>query len=272
MTVTRFYTGPAGAQVHGRRSGSGEPVLLLHASPLSSAFLTGQIEALAAAGFEALALDTPGYGQSDPLPAPPTALADYARRILDAADFLGHRRFGLYGTATGAQLGLAVARLAPERVTRLVLDNCALFTPEQVAAWEADYFPDLSPDLSGAHLQRLWQLARRQFIAFPWFSDAPADQLGRGEPPVTAVQAMALHIQLANPAYDTAYRLAFHNERSESFSGLAVPTVLIDWRGSIVRSQCRALIAAGLPACVSVVEAGASPEARFAAIARAFTD
>jgi pimeloyl-ACP methyl ester carboxylesterase len=250
--------------------GAGPPVILLHASPLSSAFMGGQMAALAAAGFEAIALDTPGYGQSDPLPSAPSDLDAYGDALLSAVDALGLAQIGLYGTATGAQLALAMARQAPKRISRLVLDNCALFTAEDVAAWEERYFPDLSPKADGSHLSQLWTVARRQFVAFPWFSEAPVDQLNRGEPPLAMVQTMAQHFFIAGPAYDQAYRLAFHNERAESFAGLTVPTVLIDWQGSIVRRQCQALIAQGLPACVTVTEAAPSPDARFAAIAAAF--
>lgn len=268
--LERFYTRISGGQLHGRKVGSGPPVLLLHASPLSSAFMTGQMAALAEAGFEAIALDTPGYGQSDPLPTPPAGLGDYAQAFLEAASALGCERFGLYGTATGAQLALAIALAAPSRISQLVLDNCALFTPADVAAWEDRYFPPLTAKADGSHFTQAWQIASRQTIAFPWFSDAPEHQLNRAAAPVELVEAMALHFLISRPAYDTAYRLAFHNERAESFAGLQVPTVLIDWQGSIVRRQCHALIAEGLPACVTVVEAGASPQERFAAVAAAF--
>jgi pimeloyl-ACP methyl ester carboxylesterase len=243
--------------------------MLLHASPLSSAFLEEHQRALAPR-WRTLAMDTPGYGMSDPLPAPPESLDDYARALLAAADNLGVERFALFGSATGAQIALAMARLAPGRLTRMVLDNCGLFTDEEVAAWEPAYFPDLSPRADGGHLNRIWEVARRQFLAFPWFSEDPAHRLQRPEPPPGLVAAMALHYQLAGPDYHRAYRLAFRHERAESFQGLSVPTVLVDWAGSIMRAQTRALVAAGLPACVEVVAAGPAPAERIEAIVAAF--
>ncbi|NBU26295.1 MAG: alpha/beta fold hydrolase [Gammaproteobacteria bacterium] len=179
----RGYAGAPGAQLHYRTLGEGPPVILFHSSPLSSAFMLGQLQALAEAGHRAIALDTPGYGQSDPLPAPPQSLTDYARAFLAGIDAMGIDRFGLYGTATGAQLALALARFAPHRLTRLVLDNCALFTEDQVADWEPRYFPD-----------------------------------------------------------------------------------------SIVRREMQALVAEGLPSCVRVVTAGASPAERFAAMVKGFAE
>lgn len=267
--VRRIYADVAFGQLHGRVQGEGPPVLMLHASPMSSAAMLGQLGAVSAAGYQAIALDTPGYGQSDALPEPPASLAPYADALAQAMARLGHERFALYGTATGAQIALALARRSPDCVTRLVLDNCALFDDAFVAAHEARYFPDLTPRADGSHLQAVWEIALRQFVAFPWFSDAPEHQLNRPAPPVAAVQAMAMHFMTAQPAYDTAYRLAFHAENEHSFDGLRVPTVLVDWAGSIVQRECRALIARGLPACVQVVEAGPSLDARFAALVAA---
>jgi pimeloyl-ACP methyl ester carboxylesterase len=266
----RGYAGDPGAQLHYRALGEGPPVFLLHASPLSSAFMLGQMQALADAGFCAIALDTPGYGQSDPLPQTPTNLGDYAKAFLAGIDALSIDKFGLYGTATGAQLALAIARSAPDRVARMVLDNCALFTPENIAAWEPEYFPDLSPQADGSHMAKVWEVARRQFISFPWFSQAPEHQLNRPAPPLAMVQSMANHFLLATPSYDLAYRLAFHAENARSFFGLEVPTVLIDWEGSIVRREVQALIAEGLPSCVEIATAGPSPAERFAAVAAGF--
>ena len=268
----RGYTGASGAQLHYRMLGEGTPVFLLHASPLSSAFMVGQLQALADAGHRAIALDTPGYGQSDPLPAPPQSLTDYARAFLAGIDAMGGidtTRFALYGTATGAQLALALARLAPQRVSRLVLDNCALFTDAQVADWEPRYFPDLSPRADGSHMTKVWEVARCQFISFPWFSEAPEHRIDRPPAPLAVVQSMANHFLIATPGYDAAYRLAFHAENARSFEGLTVPTMLIDWEGSIVRREVQALIAEGLPACVRVVRAGASVEARMQALVEA---
>jgi len=59
-------------------------------------------------------------------------------------------------------------------------------------------------------------------------------------------------------------------QNARSFADLAVPTTLVDWHGSIVRREVQALVAEGLPACVRVVQAGASTEERFAAIVAAF--
>ncbi len=267
--MKRILLDMPGGQLHARVCGSGPPLVLFHASPLSSLFLQDQMVRLESE-FTCYGIDTPGYGFSDPLPHAPTSLDDYAQAILSALSNADIDNFNLYGTATGAQIGLAMARLAPSRIAKMVLDNCAAFAPEWRAAHEADYFPDLSAQSDGSHWRRAWEIASRQIMAFPWYSDAAEDQLNRPAPPAEIIHALALGFVSARPSYDAAYRLAFNAEDSTSFNGLKVPTTLIDWEGSIVRKQVTDLIASGLPSCVRIVKAGSTPSDRMNAIARAF--
>ena len=266
--LRRYITLPDGQQLHLHEAGSGSAVVLLHASPLNAGFLAPQITALAA-GHHAMALDTPGYGQSDPLPVPAQSIDDYARRMLEALSADGHQTFAVYGTATGAQIGLAMARLAPARITRLVLDNCCHFPPDVRAVWEADYFPDLTPQPDGSHWRRAWEIAEAQFRHFPWHIQTPETAVPAPPPPAAFTTAMAMGFMAARPAYDAAYRCAFRQEDATSFDGLSVPTVLLDWEGSLVRPYIHALIDAGLPDCVDVRVAGPRLEDRLAAIVAA---
>jgi pimeloyl-ACP methyl ester carboxylesterase len=268
--MKRILMDMAGGQLHARVTGSGPPLVLLHASPLSSLFLHDQMARLAG-DFTCYGIDTPGYGFSDPLPVLPMSLDDYADAILSALANQGIHHFYVYGTATGAQIALAMARRSPARIGHMVLDNCAAFAQGWRNAQEADYFPDLSPRIDGSHWHRAWEVASRQFVAFPWYSNAPADQLDRPPPPAELIHAMALGFVSARPSYDVAYRLAFHAEDIASFDGLKVRTTVIDWQGSIVRKQVADLIAAGLPDCVSVVSAGPTLADRMDAISRAFS-
>ncbi len=268
-SLRRRYVDTATGQLHMREAGAGAPVLCLHPSPLHAGFLAPQIGALADAGFRAIGVDTPGYGASDPLPAA-DSLDDYADALLTLADALGLDGFGVYGNATGAQIALALARRAPSRVSRLVLDNCGHFDPALRAQWEPDYFPDLTPRADGTHLTRIWEMCIHQMTRFPWHLDDGVTD--RQAPPTETLQAMALAFQTAGAGYDRAYRLAFRAEDISSFTGLSTPAVLIDWESSVVRAQVQALIACGLPPCVRVLAAGAGMPARLAAIVSAFTE
>ncbi|GIX19099.1 MAG: hypothetical protein KatS3mg120_0775 [Erythrobacter sp.] len=92
MPITRhMLTIPAtGRRVHYRRCGKGPPLLMVHQSPRSS----GEYEPLMqawGAHFTCIAPDTPGFGQSDPLPGAPE-IGDFAaalREFMDAAGTQG---------------------------------------------------------------------------------------------------------------------------------------------------------------------------------------
>ena len=64
--------------LHVAELGSGPAVLLLHGFPAYWEDWRAQMEALADAGFRAIAPDLPGYGQSDQLPN----VLDYRLRLL----------------------------------------------------------------------------------------------------------------------------------------------------------------------------------------------
>jgi pimeloyl-ACP methyl ester carboxylesterase len=264
-----YVTLRSGAQVHAVGAGEGPPVILLHASPLNAGFMAAQIGALAQAGFHAIGFDTPGYGASDPLPGQ-TSLEAYADVMLEAASTYAAAGFRLYGTATGAQIALAMAKRAPARIERMVLDNCGHFDPALRAAWEAGYFPDLTPQSDGGHLIRIWDMCRKQLTRFPWHLEPSPDATPAGEPSLATMSAMTLAYLQAGPAYDRAYRAAFHAEDISSFEGLDAPTVLLDWQGSVVAREIKALTVQALPRCVTVKRAGPSVGERLAAIVDAF--
>ena len=96
MQMKRAFVDIGGRQLHYRRAGAGPAVVLLHPSPQSSAFSVPFALRLAR-HFTAIAVDTPGYGLSDPLagsPATPAleAYVEPLRRFLDA---LGLERVAL---------------------------------------------------------------------------------------------------------------------------------------------------------------------------------
>jgi pimeloyl-ACP methyl ester carboxylesterase len=264
----KIYFDANGVQLHARVAGDGAPVVLLHASPLSAAFLQGHIDVVKQK-YLAIAVDTPGYGGSDPLPAPAHSLDDYADHILAGLSSAGHDRFYLYGTATGAQIALAMAKRAPARIEKLVLDNCGHFEETLRRAWRDEYFPDLSPQADGSHWMKAWQIASAQFRYFPWHIQTPETALNRPAPPAEMITQMALGFMSARPQYDAAYRLAFEAEDIASFDGLTVPTTLIDWEASIVRPYLLALIDKGLPPVVAVARCGLTMQDRLEALMQA---
>jgi len=80
---------------------------------------------LAADGRRAVALDLRGRGRSDVTPAGSYGWNAHARDVLDVVATLGAQHVGVIGWSMGAFVAMQAARLAPGRITRLVLlDAC----------------------------------------------------------------------------------------------------------------------------------------------------
>ena len=151
-----YLEGPAG-QVHYRRAGEGgEPLLLLHQSPLSSTQFDAVLPRLAAQGFDALALDLPGYGMSDE-PAAGATLEDYAGLIPAAMGAVGWSRAHLLGHHSGAVLAAVYAAARPPGLDRLVLNGFPLLGEAERKHFATFHFGPKEPKPDGSHLLVAWQ-------------------------------------------------------------------------------------------------------------------
>ncbi|MFN5011564.1 MAG: alpha/beta fold hydrolase [Gammaproteobacteria bacterium] len=151
-----YLEGPAG-QVHYRRAGEGgEPLLLLHQSPLSSPQFDAVLPRLAAQGFDALALDLPGYGMSDE-PAAGATLEDYAGIIPAAMGAMGWSRAHLLGHHSGAVLAAVYAASRPPGLDRLVLNGFPLLGEAERKHFATFHFGPKEPKPDGSHLLVAWQ-------------------------------------------------------------------------------------------------------------------
>jgi pimeloyl-ACP methyl ester carboxylesterase len=105
----------------------GPPVLLLHGWGASTFTWRFNQDALAEAGYRAIAFDRPPYGLSaktgDNIPYTPSALADFTAAVMDA---LGVERAALVGQSQGGGVIGYFAVRYPERVEKLVFVSGAL--------------------------------------------------------------------------------------------------------------------------------------------------
>ena len=136
VRIRRSFVDARFGQLHLRRAsprqpgGLHAPVVLLHQTPLSGRMFS---ELLPELGRDRVvyAPDTPGYGESDPPPAPP-ALGDYADAL---HDFIADLKepVDLVGYHTGAMIAAEYAARYPQDVRRVVLISMPLFGPERRA-------------------------------------------------------------------------------------------------------------------------------------------
>jgi len=86
---------------------------------------------LLAARFRVIVPDLPGFGAS---PGPAAGVEGMARAVLEALDEDGVTEFAAAGHSMGGLVATALAELAPDRVTRLVLVNSPPTYESRVAA------------------------------------------------------------------------------------------------------------------------------------------
>ncbi len=136
VRVRRMFAESRFGQLHVRRAspqqagGLRAPVVLLHQTPLSGRMFSELLPELGR-DREVYAPDTPGYGESDPPPAPP-ALGDYADALHDFITGL-KEPVDLVGYHTGAMIAAEYTARYPQDVRRVVLISMPLFTPERRA-------------------------------------------------------------------------------------------------------------------------------------------
>jgi pimeloyl-ACP methyl ester carboxylesterase len=171
MRIRRgFVDGPDG-QLHYREAGEGPPLLLLH---LNSGTSTMYLPVLPrfAARFRVIAMDHPGYGDSEAPAEPYTTMAQWSAAALALLDGLGIAKAHLVGHMTGANIAADLAASWPERVDRLVLSEVFNWnTPERRAAHERLHRV-VPPSLDLTHLEPLWQrafgLSQREGLPIDW--------------------------------------------------------------------------------------------------------
>jgi len=144
-------------ELHVAELGTGPAVLLLHGFPAYWADWQEQMEALARSGFRAIAVDLPGYGESEQLPR----VLDYRASSL-AADLagliraLGLPRVHVVGHDWGGTLAYCLAAEHPELVDRLIVINAG------------------HPALLKSALRRFEQLRRSWYVflfQLPWLPE-----------------------------------------------------------------------------------------------------
>lgn len=253
-----------GIDIHIKKVGEGFPLVLLHASPSSSAMFTDMAEILKN-HFTVIMPDTPGYGLSDSLPiSGETEISSYMPYFHKLFKQMGLNKFAIYGTATGAQLAIRYGLTYPKQVEHLFLDNAAHFNDDQYQIIKEKYFPNLRPRYNGRHLLRMWTVVRDMFRYFPWFQQAEDSKLTVPPLPASFYHKIAMEFLQAGKGYVVAYEAAFGHEHAKNVQDLQVPATIIRHETSIVLPFIDQLLAHTFPANIRTLKTSGAPATRYA--------
>jgi pimeloyl-ACP methyl ester carboxylesterase len=236
--ITRHYAYAGERRIHYRRAGGGPPLVLLHASPGSSAGLESLILELAG-NHTVIAIDTPGYGESEALDIDRPSIGDYAQALVPTLDALNLEVVDLYGTHTGAKITLEFAVEYPERVRRVIIDGIGLYTAEERADRLANYTPSLEPKWDGSHLVPIWAMRREMFIFAPWYNRSGQGRHATDMRTPDQLHDMAVDFLRTGPGYWRGYHAAFLYDSAPALERLRVPSLLVAARGDSLLEHLR---------------------------------
>ena len=172
MITHRFVDVPAGT-IHCAIAGTGRPVLLLHQTPRSWDEYRDVLPLLGRR-FQAIAMDTIGYGDSSKPPLGRDSIEHWAEVAMDLADALGVGRLSVVGHHTGAVIATEIAAAYPDRIEAAVLSASALvdqgFRDRHARPSPVD---NVTRKPDGSHLTELWRIRQ------PWYPEGDIDLLER---------------------------------------------------------------------------------------------
>ena len=209
-------------RVHYRSCGSGPPLLMVHQSPRSSAEYADLMQRWAA-DFTCIAPDTPGFGDSQPLPLEGPECEDYADAVIAFLDALGIARTPAYGFHSGAIILVTAAKRHPERFTALACGGYAVWTEAERSDFGARYTPPFLPLSYGEHLAWLWGRLLEQSWFFPWYRTEEANRLGVAHADPARVHPIVMEVLAAGNSFSLGYAAVLRANRDVPPPG--APTV-----------------------------------------------
>ena len=193
----------------------GTAVLLLHGiGGGQSMWLdggSGTANALSQAGYRALAIDLPGYGDSDGAPD----MDSMVQAVLDVAEHIGAARTVLLGHSMGGMVAQEVAARYPQRLNGLILACTSASFGKADGAWQAQFVAErLAPLDAGLGMAGMAQKLVPGLVS----PQAPAAALQ------IAVDVMA---RVPEATYRSALRAIAGFDRRAALAQIAVPTLLL---------------------------------------------
>jgi pimeloyl-ACP methyl ester carboxylesterase len=228
----RGYASTPNGQIHYAEAGEGPPLILLSESPRTYRQFQ-RLLPLLAPHFRVIALDTPGYGNSDPPPQPVTIPAVTAC-IVDFLDALGLDRVNVLGIHTGNKLGACLAADWPDRVDRVVLVG---HTHSIIPEWEArnaaiqpifdTYLPHYESSANGSHLVRAWAATHANAYNYWWPSKLLFGHTVE-ETDIENAELRVIDYLLGWRNTVAMYQAVFDFNLADAYKRIAAPTLVLE--------------------------------------------
>ena len=172
---------------------------------------SGTANALAQAGYRALAIDLPGYGESAGTPE----MNSMVQAVLDVAEHIGADRTVLLGHSMGGMVAQEVVARHPQQVQGLILACTSASFGKAVGSWQAQFIAErLAPLDAGLGMAGM----AKKLVPGLVSPQAPAAALQ------IAVDVMA---RVPEATYRTALRAIAGFDRRTALAQIAVPTLLL---------------------------------------------
>jgi pimeloyl-ACP methyl ester carboxylesterase len=267
--IFRRFADLAHGQVHYREAGAGEVLLLLHGSPGSSRQLV-RLMARFAPTMRVIAPDTPGNGDSVPLPIDAPTIADLAKVTLEFMDKQDIASAHVYGSHTGSAIGAELALLAPDRVRSLVYDGVGHWEGDVLADFLANYANPFTPDTQGDYLQRLLEFCQNQYLFYPWYRRTKEARRSGGLPPSDDFHGLVTEVMKGATTFHRNYRAAFQWDARGRLPLVTRPALFLASESDPLFEDTKALAADGLFAPLPPLTDPAFADARQAAMTQFF--
>lgn len=202
---------------------------MVHQSPRSSA----EYETLMQVWgdhFTCIAPDTPGFGQSDPLPpinGRQPEIADFADAVCEFADALGLGQCPAYGFHSGGIILVTAVKRQPDRFSALAVGGYAIWNEQEMRIFGERYLPEFHPSAYGEHLTWLWNRMLEQSWVFPWFDTREEARLSVAHADIARVSQAVSEMLDAGNDYQAGYGAVLRAPRDIPPTNSAVPPCLI---------------------------------------------
>jgi pimeloyl-ACP methyl ester carboxylesterase len=200
-------------QVHYRDIGPRNakvPLLLIHQAWMSMIEYAQIQDELAKLGYRSIAVDTPGYGMSDPAPGQPT-IGDLAENLVPVLDDLKISKVIIVGHHTGSLIAASFAAHHP--VVAVVLHGNPFFTKEESAAALAQGDYDRTPRPDGSNFSK--------FFTY----DVPGDPHPQTPENLRSRTWMLLSMYMMGP--DIGHWAVYHYDMTADAKAIRAPTLIL---------------------------------------------